>query len=41
MPIDTPTLGLDFQNYTKSFGVYYFSIQNVVGFNDKLQLIIK
>ena len=41
MLIGTPTLDLDFQNYTKSFGVYYVSIHNVVGFNDKLQLIKK
>ena len=37
----SPTIGLDFQNRNKSFGVNYNPIDKVVGFNYKLRLFKK
>ena len=36
-----PTVGLDFQNHNKIFGVNYNPIQKVVGFNYKIRLFKK
>jgi len=34
-----PTIGLDFQNYNKAFGVSYNPVQKVFGFNYKVRLL--
>lgn len=36
-----PTVGLDFQNHNKVFGVNYNPIQKIVGFNYKIRLFKK
>ena len=37
----SPTIGLDFQNHNKVFGVNFNPIDKVVGFNYKLRLFKK
>ena len=36
-----PTIGLDFQNYNKVFGVNFNPVDNIVGFNYKFRLFKK
>ena len=36
-----PTIGLDFQNYNKVFGVNFNPIDKIVGFNYKFRLFKK